>query len=140
MNEVRFLSTETEKKRIKEKIKEYLESQPEISFGYFLGSFLSDGSYADVDIGVFFRPEVAKDDYLDLVLKYSSEISILVEVPVEVHSINDANLEFQFQSTKGELIFSHDEEERYNFLEEVWPRYFDFQYFIHENLNDLLKL
>ena len=140
MNEVRFLSTETEKKRIKEKIKEYLESQPEISFGNFLGSFLSDGSYADVDIGVFFRPEVAKDDYLDLVLKYSSEISILVEVPVEVHSINDANLEFQFQSTKGELIFSHDEEERYNFLEEVWPRYFDFQYFIHENLNDLLKL
>lgn len=140
MNEARFLSTATEKKRIKEMIKEYLESQPEISFGYFLGSFLSDGSYADVDIGVFFRPGVAKDDYLDLVLKYSSEISILVEVPVEVHPINDANLEFQFQITKGELIFSHDEEERYNFLEEVWPRYFDFQYFIHENLNDLLKL
>lgn len=140
MNGERFLSTATEKKRIKEIIKEYLESKPEVSFGYFLGSFLSNGSYADVDIGIFFRPEVAKDDYLDLILKYSSEISFLVGIPVEVHSINDANLEFQFQTTKGELILSRDEEERYNFLEEVWPRYFDFQYFIHENLNDLLKL
>ena len=117
-----------------------MESKSEISFGYFLGSFLSDGSYADIDLGIFFKLEIMKDDYFDLVLKYSSEISFLVGIQVEIHSINDANLEFQFQTTKGELIFSRDEEERCSFLEEVWPRYFDFQYFIHENLNDLLKL
>lgn len=139
MNSERFFSTAREKKEIKETIRKFFETKSEISFGYLFGSFLSGGSYADIDIGVFFKPEVAKDNYLDLILGYSLELSFLVGFPVEVHSLNNAGLEFQFQATKGELLISQDEDERCSFLEEIWPRYFDFQYFIRENLNDLIE-
>jgi hypothetical protein len=37
-------------------------------------------------------------------------------------------------------MISHDEERRYTFLEQIWPQYFDFQYFIRENLRDLLEI
>ncbi len=128
-----------EKEAIKAKIRDYLSGQTEIHFAYLGGSFLDGGAFRDIDLGIYFEPVLAKPVQLDLALRYAAELSCRTGFPVDIQPLNYASLEFQYQTSRGELLFSRDEEQRLNFIEDIWPQYFDFQYFMRENLRDLLR-
>lgn len=139
MEGAHFLISVSEKEAIKAKIRDYLSGQTEIRFAYLGGSFLEGGAFRDIDLGIYFEPVLSKSVQLDLALQYAAELSCRIGFPVDIQPLNNASLEFQYQTSRGELLFSQDEEQRLNFIEDIWPQYFDFQYFMQENLRDLLR-
>ena len=50
-------------------------------------------------------------------------------IPIEkdVKILNEAPLSFRYHSTRGYLLFSHDELIREEFLCRIWSEYFDFK-------------
>jgi uncharacterized protein YifE (UPF0438 family) len=46
---------------------------------------------------------------------------------VDIKIINYAPLGFKYEITKGEVIFSRNENKRYEFLEKTWQKYLDFK-------------
>jgi hypothetical protein len=109
------------------KIKESLRKHEEIIFAYLHGSFADDLPFKDIDVAIFVNEEaVSRDDAIDYGLKITSITEIETGVsPLDIKVINYTPAGFKYHATKGRLLFSKDEEKRFDFLEETWKRYFD---------------
>ncbi|NPV79702.1 MAG: nucleotidyltransferase domain-containing protein [Firmicutes bacterium] len=125
--------------RIISQIRNHLGSYPEIVFAYIHGSFIEESAFRDVDIAIYFTDSISPRDQLQLCLTLAAEISHLVGVQADVHSLNTAPVEFRYHATRGLILYSRDEETRCDFLEDTWMRYFDFQTSLEESLADLLS-
>lgn len=112
-----------EKDLIKKNLKKIIQNKEEVIFVYLHGSFLIN-DFNDIDLA-FFVSEI--DDILDYEISSSLEIEKVVHLPIDVKVLNHAPLGFKYEVTKGELLFSRDEDIRTDFLEKVWHQYLDFK-------------
>jgi predicted nucleotidyltransferase len=112
-----------EKDIIKKNLKEIIQNKEEVIFVYLHGSFLIN-DFNDIDLA-FFVSEI--EDILDYEISSSLEIEKVVHLPIDVKVLNHAPLGFKYEVTKGELLFSRDEDIRTDFLEKVWHQYLDFK-------------
>lgn len=116
------------KKKIRSQIRDYLSQQDDVIFVYLFGSFVGQGRYRDIDIGVYM------DHSVDLVrlghIKAGLDKQITPKVDlVLLNDIPDKKPAFGFQViTEGELLINKDISVLRNFQERMLHHYFDTAY------------
>lgn len=128
--EKRFLprrhASADERERLAKAIEDRLSREPGIIFAYLHGSFVTGGSFRDIDAGIYTRD--AKGLSLESDLSY--ELSRATGHEVEVKVINDAPVAFQMAVLRdGKLLFSIDDDARTDFIEDVGRRYREYAHF-----------
>ncbi len=110
------------------KLRSLLSKEKGIYFAFIHGSFLSGADFKDIDIAVYLDDSTLKKiDRIDYELKLSLRLEKYVDKPIDVKILNEAPLGFRYHSTRGYLLFSHDEFIREEFLCRTWSEYFDFK-------------
>lgn len=131
--------SQEEKKEIKNKLSSLLSKKGEIVFAYLHGSFIDAYWFRDLDIAIYLDENKLEKRALDYELNLSVELEKALKLPVDVKILNYAPLSFRYKITKGEKIFSRDEEIRYTFLEDTWHRYLDFAPVEKEFMNEMIR-
>ncbi|MBI5745707.1 MAG: nucleotidyltransferase domain-containing protein [Nitrospirae bacterium] len=110
-----------------ERLRGFFENCNEIIFAYIHGSFAEGSPFRDIDIAIYVDDQtVSRDDAIDYGLDISARAEMKTGIlPLDVKVINYAQVGFQFYATKGQILFSKDEEIRCEFLERTWKKYFD---------------
>ncbi len=108
----RHTLSEENKRAIKDIIKEKLQENPYILFAFVHGSFLeSELPFHDIDIAIYLEEGSFRSDYVDFCLVLSMQLSSLVGIKVDVHTLNNSSLGFRHEATRGEFLFTKDEED-----------------------------
>ena len=131
---MKFKLTDDEKEKIKKNLIEIIQNKEEVVFAYLHGSFLIN-DFNDIDLAFYVNAIV---DILDYEITSSLEIEKQIHFPIDVKVLNPAPLGFKYEVTKGELLFSRDEEIRTDFIEKVWHQYLDFKPIEKEILMDMM--
>lgn len=131
--------SQEEKKEIKNNLSSLLSNKDEIIFAYIHGSFIDAYWFRDLDIAVYLAENKLEKRTLGYELSLSVELEKALKLPVDIKILNYAPLSFRYEVTKGEVIFSRDEEIRYTFLEYTWHRYLDFAPVEREFMNELIR-
>ncbi|MCX9029528.1 MAG: nucleotidyltransferase domain-containing protein [Candidatus Methanoperedens sp.] len=113
------------KENIKSAIREILKTKKEVRFAFLHGSFLEERSFHDIDVAVFISG--IPEDFFDYELSLSSILEGRIRLPLDVKILNYAPLAFRYEVTRGEVIFSRDEETRLRFIENTWNEYMDYK-------------
>ena len=132
---MKFKLSGKEKEKIKKNLTEIIQNKEEVIFAYLHGSFLING-FNDIDLAFFVS---GIEDILDYEISSSLEIEKQIHFPIDVKVLNNAPLGFKYEITKGELLFSRDEEIRTDFIEKTWHHYLDFRPIEKEILMDMME-
>jgi predicted nucleotidyltransferase len=128
-----------EKEVLIERISDILKTKEYILFAYIFGSFASEDSFKDIDIGIFVTGEKIKSP-LRLELDMEGELESVIHTPVDVRIINNAPLSFIYNILKkGIVIVDNDKSLRTDFEGLVYKKYFDFQHLRREYLREILN-
>ncbi|QDA31602.1 nucleotidyltransferase domain-containing protein [Thermococcus indicus] len=112
-------------REVKEKLRGALEGHPEVVFAYLHGSVLETGHPRDIDVAVYVE---GVDNPLKYELSLSAELERYLGKEVDVRTLNDAPPSFRYRVvSRGEVIFSRDEEKRLKFIERTVEEYLDFE-------------
>jgi len=136
--ERRTVMSEEERRQLLRRLREELELRREILFAYVLGSFAEGLPFRDVDVAVW-AEGVEEGEAWDYETKLSVDLTLKLDLPIDVKLLNFAPLGFKFNATKGELLFSRDEELRLRFVEETWVEYMDFSWLSRYMLKEALR-
>ena len=136
--ERRTVMSEEERRQLLRRLREELELRREILFAYVLGSFAEGLPFRDVDVAVW-AEGVEEGEAWDYETKLSVDLTLKLDLPIDVKLLNYAPLGFKFNATKGELLFSRDEELRLRFVEETWVEYMDFSWLSRYMLKEALR-
>jgi predicted nucleotidyltransferase len=130
--------SETDKKEIKEKIKDILEKKSEISFAFTHGSFVKEGHFRDIDIAIFL--DQIPESLIDYELSLETELmSAVGTYQVDVRVLNMAPLSFKYNVIKnGAILLVKDDNKRTDFQEVVLSLYFDFEPYRNNYLRETI--
>ncbi|NVM27433.1 MAG: nucleotidyltransferase domain-containing protein [Candidatus Helarchaeota archaeon] len=132
---------ENKKLIIKNKIKNIIEKKNEIIFAYVHGSFMLDIPFHDVDVAVFLHDHYLKDIItLDYEIQLSIELELVLKLPIDVKTINNKPLSFQYNVTKGKVLFCKEKQVLYNFIEITWMKYLDYKFYLDEAFKYLFHI
>ena len=120
------------KEQILQHLHQLLEGRPEISFAYLHGSFLSGLAYHDIDVAFYLTPPVA--DPFDYAMSISVELTRALHQPIDVQVLNNSSLSFQHQVLQGKLLFTRNETQLTDFIEDVASEYMAFAHFLPDYL------
>jgi predicted nucleotidyltransferase len=128
--EKRFLPRRTassvERERLTRAIRDRLLQEPDIVFAYLHGSFLTEESFRDIDVGIL--SGVAKN--LSFESDLSFDLSTALGYEMDVRVINDAPVAFQMAALRdGRLLLSRNNDARTDFIENVGRRYREYAHF-----------
>jgi len=82
--------------------------------------------------------KLSRKEALEYEITSALELEKIIKLPVDIKIINFAPLRFKYEITKGEVIFSRDENKRYEFLEKTWQEYLDFKQIEKKFIIDML--
>jgi hypothetical protein len=121
-----------EKEALTKKIYDFLKSKPYIIFAYIFGSFVSGGTFNDIDIGIYISEE---QDSSPLSLELEAELQALLRQQVDIRIINYAPVSFVYNILKSKiLILDADSDLRADFEGLTYKKYFDFRHLRDEYL------
>ena len=119
-----FFLKKADKKQIVEKIREVLSQERHILVAFLYGSFLEDGPFRDIDIGIVVGKESPSGLYeFELEDKLSKTLS--THIPLDIRIINKAPVTFSYHVVTGELIFCRDENVYADFVTKVVREFLD---------------
>jgi len=135
-----YIMSHAKKRQIEESVIELLSAKEEVRFAFLFGSFIDDTEetslpFHDVDVGVFLSG-LDKKESLYYALELSDELSLLVNVPVDVRVLNFAPVTFLFHVVRGKLIIDKDWEDRSDFMEHVVRHYLDMEPLFHRSVKE----
>ncbi len=130
IKERRFSSKRTmspdQKKQVRHRIAELIKKKSNIAFAYIHGSFAADGAFRDIDVSVFFIDNSSLDEEIEL----ASLLSKKIKADVDVTRLNQAPIYFQASViTKGNLLFSRNDNLWTDFLEKTGRKYREYAHF-----------
>ncbi len=113
-----------ERTRVVRTVTSALETEPDVVFAYLHGSFLTDGAFHDVDVGVRFAAPA--DGRLSRALDLAARLTGEAGFPVDVRALDDAPLAFRFHVFRtGRLLLSRDDERLADCMERTMREYLD---------------
>ena len=115
-----------QRREISQKITAVLAQMPEIAFAFLHGSFLSEPTFRDIDLGILVRG-LDRSDYWNYEYRLSKEIenALRSSFVIEVKVINEAPLSFCFHVIRGKLLFTRDEDFLVDFMIRTARDYLD---------------
>ena len=124
----RFKLDKKEKQRIRGILKDAIATIEEVEFAYIYGSFPEDCGFHDIDVAVYLS-QTEDVDPLEYELSLASMLERRIRFPVDVRvlSPNHAPNSFRYEVTRGEVVFSRNEEVRFGFVERTWREYLDYK-------------
>lgn len=131
-----------ERERIRRQLLTALGSRPEILFAYLHGSFLDqDLPYHDVDVAVYLDPVWATgQDLFEYEMALSVELTLALHTTIDVHVLNHAPLGFRHSVlSRGEVLFSRDDERLVDLIERVGLEYIEFAYYVGDYLREVMR-
>jgi hypothetical protein len=136
----RFSLPEKERPSICQLAARLLAKRKEIIFAYAFGSFLEEAAFRDIDIGVYLQKDtIPREKALEYELSLGAELEREIHYPVDIKVLNYAPVTLCHSVTRGKVLFSRDNEVRYEWVEKTWDVYLDMQYFLRNSLRDLLS-
>jgi hypothetical protein len=135
----RKIITTGERQAAIETLRRRLGSRPEILCAYLHGSFLTGGSYRDIDVAVWIDPVPHGPGAITrYALDLATELSLALGQPVDVQVLNRAPLAFRHHALKGQPLVVRDWEWLDELRARTWGDYADFLPFARQNLRELL--
>jgi len=127
-----------DKKAILKELTDYFQSVEGILFALVHGSFLQKNTYNDIDCAVFLDLQVEHVADYELTLETSIILELSLPVECDVRVLNNAPIDFRFNTIReGVLLFSHEEEKFINFKEQTIIEYHDFSFFLNNYLREI---
>lgn len=117
----------SEKGKIIQSIKHFLEGTEEVVFAYLHGSFIDANYFKDIDLAIYTKSNNTMKFESKVESKLSFEISKITNFECDVRIINNASIQFQYAVLKGRLLLCRDKDSLYNFKEKTYFKYLDFQ-------------
>jgi len=114
-----------------------LQQYGEIFAAYIFGSFISDKSFADIDLGILTQRK--PDNLIEYEVGLEIKLDRLVKFETDVRVLNNAPLSFvQNVLRHGQLIIDINPNRRADFENNVLKKYFDFSRFRRRYLEDVI--
>jgi hypothetical protein len=124
MNLLLHSKPQKEKDKIRSRLGELLQDHKEVIFAYVYGSFAEEGTFHDIDLGIFVSG-ISEKDSINYMLDLAQRLSAEVRLPVDVRVLNFAPVTFLYHVIQGDLVADNDEEIRSGFIEGVMRKYLD---------------
>ncbi len=127
MNQAKFYQAgKQERLDVFETIETVLRREGDIVFAFLHGSFLTEPTFRDIDVGVFVSTKDSSA-YLDYELDLSQRIedALPSAFPAQVKILNEAPLSFRFNVIRGKLLFTRDEDFLVDFMTSTARKYLD---------------
>ena len=122
-----------------ERIAAILKTKEYILFAYIFGSFASEDSFKDIDVGIFISGKKLESP-LKLELDMEGELEDTTHIPVDVRIINNTPLSFIYNILKNRIVIvDNNKSMRADFEGLVYKKYFDFQYLRREYLKEIIN-
>ena len=103
---------------------------------YLFGSFIREGQFSDIDLGLLFKKDVSEALSLELALE--TRLEELFGHPFDVRVLNGAPNSFAYNVVRtGNIIVDFDTNFRAGFEGNVLKKYFDFAYFRRRYLKEV---
>ena len=138
MNTVKHNLRSSQKEAIVKKIYSYLHTEcKDIIVAYLFGSFIKEGSFSDIDLGIItsMEPERPLNYELDL----ESRLERVIKYPMDIRIINRAPLSFsQSVIRNGRIIVDRNPNLRADFEGQILKQYFDFAPFRRRYLSEVI--
>ena len=130
------------REKVVKKIQHLINKEPDVIFAYLFGSVATGNNRkdSDVDIAVYFSPELDKLERFDLRLKLADQLAVTLSSDVDLVDIISAPLSLRHQIMReGILISERCKSERVSF--EVYSRreYFDFVRYLYRRTNAMIN-
>lgn len=127
---------------VREEIRQFAESQPDIIAVYLFGSQASGKAhrFSDVDVAALLPTDMPADERFDRRLLLLDELERRLGLPVDFIVLNDAPplLQFKVFST-GERLFERDRAARCEFQMYAMSRYYDEKYYLDYHRREFIK-
>ncbi len=131
------LSRKPNKQELIGSIASYLGAKDEIMAAYLFGTFLSEATYYDIDIGLLVGKEPQK--VLNYEFGLEADVEKIVKCRVDVRVLNRAPLSFcQNVIRKGKVILDRNPSDRADFENSTLKKYFDFAFYRRRYLAEVL--
>jgi hypothetical protein len=85
------------------------------------------------------KETIPREKALEYELSLGAELEREIHYPVDIKVLNYAPVTLCHSVTRGKVLFSRDNEVRYEWVEKTWDVYLDMQYFLRNSLRDLLS-
>lgn len=113
-----------ERDRVHRALVETLRSETDVEWAWLHGSFLGDGGFHDVDVGVHLA--AAGDARVERALDLALRLDRTTRFPVDVQLLNSAPASFLFHVFReGHLLLSRDDTSLANRMERTVREYLD---------------
>ena len=134
---IKYSLTQKKKDEVIDIISSCLQQYGEIFAAYIFGSFISNKSFADIDLGVLIQHQ--PDKLLEYEIGLEIKLKKLVKFEIDVRVLNNAPLSFvQNVLRRGHLIVDINPNRRADFENYVLKKYFDFSRFRRQYLEDVI--
>jgi len=111
----------SQKERIIDEIREYVNKRQEILFAYIFGSFVKGNEFSDIDIALY----VDGKGSLEYEFEIEDDLERMLKIPVDVRVINKAPVSFSYPVLKDGLLIK-DSNERAEFQVRKFKEYMDY--------------
>jgi predicted nucleotidyltransferase len=115
------------KERIINTLKGVLSREDKVVLAFLYGSFLCEGPFRDIDIGVFVEDPSILSPLYEMELEVKLEEAIDRAFPIDARVINKAPLIFAYQVIQGKLLLCRDANLFANFVTTIARKYQDIQ-------------
>lgn len=115
-----------EKEAIRQRLVSVLSRQEAVVFAYLYGSFVLEGWFADVDVGVYVRPDCLQGhSALDVAFSLADTLEKEVGLPADVQILNTAPLALKWEILRGQPLVNRDPMLRADFIEQTTLAWWD---------------
>lgn len=124
--------------QIRAQLRERLAARAEVDWAYLFGSVLDGPGFNDVDVGVYLRPALPREQVFDYEMELSARLTLDLHVAVDVHVLNGAPRGFQMSALRGEPLLVRDEEQLTDFIERVGLEVAEFAHHAERYLQEVV--
>ena len=134
----KYSITEKEKEKFVAALSSCMQQHGEIYAAYLFGSFITEETFADVDLGILLKHE--SGDTLDYEIELESKLERLARFRLDVRVLNRAPISFAQNVIRyGRLILDKEPNMRSDFESYVLKKYFDFARFRRMYLAEVIN-
>jgi hypothetical protein len=132
-------SQKLEPGEIRARLQALLAARDEIDWAYVFGSFLDGPGYHDIDVGVYLRLPLPRQQVFDYEMELSVGLTMTLHTQMDVHVLNDAPMGFQHAILQGEPLIVRDQDRLADFIERIGWEVMEFAHHAEDYLREVLS-